>query len=98
MSGFVNIHAAKTHLSRLVDRAASGEEIVIARAGKPVARIAPLASAAPKPKLREPGPQAPDADDFWARAAAIRRRLHGRHFKESAAVIREGRHRQARKF
>jgi prevent-host-death family protein len=33
----VNIHAAKTHLSRLVDRAAAGEEIVIARAGKPVA-------------------------------------------------------------
>ena len=35
----INIHAAKTHLSRLVDRAAAGEEIVIARAGKPVARL-----------------------------------------------------------
>jgi len=35
----VNIHEAKTHLSRLVDRAAAGEEIVIARAGKPVARL-----------------------------------------------------------
>ena len=35
----VNIHEAKTHLSRLVDRAASGEDIVIARAGKPVARL-----------------------------------------------------------
>ena len=35
----VNIHDAKTHLSRLVDRAAGGEEIVIARAGKPVARL-----------------------------------------------------------
>jgi prevent-host-death family protein len=33
----INIHAAKTHLSRLVDRAAAGEVIVIARAGKPVA-------------------------------------------------------------
>ncbi len=38
----VNIHAAKTHFSRLVDQAASGEEIVIARAGKPVARIVPF--------------------------------------------------------
>ena len=38
----VNIHAAKTHLSRLVDQAAAGEEIVIARAGRPVARLAPL--------------------------------------------------------
>ena len=39
----VNIHAAKTHFSRLVDQAAAGEEIVIARAGKPVARLVPLA-------------------------------------------------------
>jgi prevent-host-death family protein len=38
----VNIHAAKTQLSRLVDQAAAGEEIVIARAGKPVARLVPL--------------------------------------------------------
>lgn len=38
----VNIHAAKTHLSRLVDQAAAGEEILIARAGKPVARLVPL--------------------------------------------------------
>jgi prevent-host-death family protein len=35
----VNIHEAKTHLSRLVERAAGGEEVVIARAGKPVARL-----------------------------------------------------------
>lgn len=35
----VNIHEAKTHLSRLVDRAAAGEDIVIARAGRPVARL-----------------------------------------------------------
>lgn len=38
----VNIHAAKTQLSRLVDQAAAGEEIVIARAGKPVARLVQL--------------------------------------------------------
>jgi prevent-host-death family protein len=38
----VNIHAAKTQLSRLVDAAAAGEEIVIARAGKPVARLVPF--------------------------------------------------------
>ena len=39
----VNIHAAKTHFSRLVERAAKGEEIIIAKAGKPVARLMPLA-------------------------------------------------------
>jgi prevent-host-death family protein len=41
----VNIHEAKTHLSRLVDAAAAGDEIVIARAGKPVARLVALPSA-----------------------------------------------------
>jgi len=41
----VNIHAAKTHLSRLVEAAAGGEEIIIAKAGKPIARLGPLAGA-----------------------------------------------------
>lgn len=40
--GPVNIHQAKTHFSQLVERAERGEEIVIARAGKPVARLMPL--------------------------------------------------------
>lgn len=35
----VNIHAAKTHLSRLLEKAAKGEEIVIAKAGKPIAKL-----------------------------------------------------------
>ena len=38
----VNIYEAKTQLSRMVDRAAAGEEIVISRNGKPVARLCPL--------------------------------------------------------
>lgn len=38
----VNIHHAKSHLSQLVVRAGHGEEIIIARAGKPVARLVPL--------------------------------------------------------
>lgn len=37
----VNIHEAKTHLSRLVARAAAGEEIVIGKAGKPMAKLVP---------------------------------------------------------
>jgi prevent-host-death family protein len=41
----VNIHAAKTHLSRLVERVEAGEEIVIARAGRPVARLVPYRAA-----------------------------------------------------
>jgi prevent-host-death family protein len=38
----VNIHQAKTDLSKLVERAEAGEEIVIARAGKPAAKLVPL--------------------------------------------------------
>jgi prevent-host-death family protein len=41
----VNVHEAKTHLSRLLDQVALGEEITIAKAGKPVARLVPLAAA-----------------------------------------------------
>jgi len=48
----VNIHEAKTNLSRLVDEAASGSEVIIAKAGKPVARLVPLS----KPgRARKPG-------------------------------------------
>ena len=43
----VNVHEAKTHLSRLLERVESGEEIVIARAGKPIARLVPLVPLGP---------------------------------------------------
>jgi prevent-host-death family protein len=42
----VNIQAAKTHLSRLVEEAAAGEEIVLAKAGKPIARLVPFQKSA----------------------------------------------------
>lgn len=47
----VNIHDAKTHFSRLVDAAANGEEIIIAKAGKPTARLVPIESAKTKPRF-----------------------------------------------
>jgi prevent-host-death family protein len=40
----VNVHEAKTHFSKLLERVALGEEIVIARAGHPVARLVPIAA------------------------------------------------------
>jgi prevent-host-death family protein len=58
-----NIHEAKTHLSRLIEEAAVGEEVVIAKAGKPKVRLVAYA-AAPK---RVPGRYKADirmADDF----------------------------------
>ena len=45
MTVTVNVHEAKTHLSRLLARVSGGEEIVIARAGKPVARLVPVTGA-----------------------------------------------------
>lgn len=51
MSMTVNIHEAKTHLSRLVERAARGEEVIIAKAGRPVVKVVPLASPSTKREL-----------------------------------------------
>ena len=50
----VNMHEAKTHLSRLVDRAANGEPFIIAKAGKPLVKVVPLDAPA-KGKTRRIG-------------------------------------------
>jgi prevent-host-death family protein len=48
----VNIHEAKTHLSRLLAQVAAGEEVVIAKAGRPVARLMPYTDAAARAPRR----------------------------------------------
>jgi prevent-host-death family protein len=75
----VNIHAAKTHLSKLIGRMEAGEEVIIARAGRPVARLAPLNAGAHADTQEAPGDlpswmgslrgqiwTAPDVDEDWA--------------------------------
>jgi prevent-host-death family protein len=52
MEKMVNIHEAKTHLSRLLVRVMGGEEVIIAKAGKPVARLIPNVE---RPERRTPG-------------------------------------------
>jgi prevent-host-death family protein len=52
MAGAVNVHEAKTRFSKLLKRVQLGEEIVIARAGKPVARLVPFGG---RPAARKPG-------------------------------------------
>jgi prevent-host-death family protein len=62
----VNVHQAKTHLSRLLARVAAGEEVLISRAGRPVARLVPVARV---PRRRIPGRDRGKlriADDFDA--------------------------------
>lgn len=69
-----NIHQAKTHFSKLVERAEAGEEIVIGRAGKPVAKLVPYAVSPPQ---RVPGALrgriwiAPDFDEPDDRLASL---------------------------
>jgi prevent-host-death family protein len=46
MSSIVNVHDAKTHLSRLLERVQRGEEVVIGKGGRPVARLVPVEGAA----------------------------------------------------
>jgi len=48
----INIHQAKTQFSRLIERVAAGEEIIIAKSGKPIARLVPYV---PKRAVRRPG-------------------------------------------
>ena len=48
----VNIHEAKTHLSRLLERVAMGEEVIIAKAGTPIAKLVPVKKT---PKKRSSG-------------------------------------------
>jgi prevent-host-death family protein len=55
----VNIHQAKTHFSRLLKRVAAGEEVIIARAGVPVARLVPVEA---KKKIR---PLGMDRGKIW---------------------------------
>jgi prevent-host-death family protein len=52
MIGAVNVHEAKTRFSKLLKRVQLGEEIIIAKAGKPVARLVPFAQ---RPSARKPG-------------------------------------------
>jgi prevent-host-death family protein len=51
VSTTINIHDAKTHLSRIVDEVAAGAEVIIAKAGKPMARLTPLAGVKKPKKL-----------------------------------------------
>lgn len=71
------MHEAKTNLSKLVERAAGGEEVVIAKAGVPRVRLVPVE---PTRKSREPGllrGQIWIADDFDARDEEIERMFSG---------------------
>ena len=60
----VNIHEAKTHFSKLLERVAMGEEVIIAKAGKPVAKLVPLKKAKSGFKFGSAKGQFTVPDDF----------------------------------
>jgi prevent-host-death family protein len=60
----INIHEAKTHLSRLVEKAAKGEPFIIAKAGKPMVKVVPLAEEKPKRRVGFMKGQFSVPDDF----------------------------------
>jgi prevent-host-death family protein len=60
----INIHEAKTHLSRLVDKAAKGEPFIIAKAGKPLVKVVPIEPEKPKERIGFLDGQFNVPDDF----------------------------------
>jgi prevent-host-death family protein len=66
LTSVVDVHAAEAHLSRLVERAAAGEEIVITKAGKPVAKLVALEQAPRKRVLGTLAGRLRIPDDFDA--------------------------------
>ena len=62
----VNIHEAKTHLSRLLEEVAAGGEVIISKAGKPIARLVPLEKKEPIRRFGALKGQLWIADDFDA--------------------------------
>jgi prevent-host-death family protein len=75
----VNIHEAKTHLSKLVERAAKGESFVIAKAGKPLVKVAPIDA-----------PRAPRRLGFLAGEIAVPKDFDRMGAAEIAAMFGKG--------
>ena len=75
----VNIHDAKTHLSRLVDQAAKGEPFIIAKAGKPLVKVVPLDQPASVKRLGFMSGQFSVPDDFDTLGQAEIEAMFGAH-------------------
>lgn len=60
----VNIHEAKTHLSKLLERVSMGEEVIIAKAGKPIAKLVPIPTERPRFRLGSAKGEFVVPDDF----------------------------------
>jgi len=87
----VNIQEAKTHLSKLVEQAARGEEIVVAKAGKPMVKLVPFIE---KGKFRFGllAGQGFEAADCWKRDIGMEKLFYSPDESDSAARVAEDSH------
>lgn len=97
----VNVHQAKTHLSRLIEAAAAGEDIVIARAGKPLVRLVPVAATEGPRQLGILAGKVVERPDAWAPDPELEAALYGdvvespqRRVAESPRQRAKGSHRK----
>ena len=81
----LNIHQAKTHLSRLVEEAMLGETVVVAKAGKPMVQLVPVAAAGGDRPLGLLTGKAKESADCWSPDAEVEQWFYG---EEKAAAPR----------
>ena len=81
----LNIHQAKTHLSRLIEEAVEGETVVVAKAGKPMVQLVPVTAAGGERPLGLLAGQANESPDCWSPDEAVEQWFYG---AEKAAAPR----------
>ena len=85
----INIQHAKTHLSRLVDQAAAGAEIVIAKAGKPLVKLTPFHAQPNQRTLGALAGQVHESDDCWEPDTELEAAFYGDSPELPARVAEE---------
>ncbi len=85
----VNIQEAKTHLSRLVEEAVRGEEVVVAKAGKPLVKLAPFKAASGARVLGALAGKISQSEDCWAPDAELEAALYGEPERAPALRVAE---------
>ncbi|MEX1115802.1 MAG: type II toxin-antitoxin system prevent-host-death family antitoxin [Akkermansiaceae bacterium] len=82
----INIHQAKTHLSRLIEEAVGGEMVVVAKAGKPMVQLVPVAAVGSARPLGLLAGKAKESPDCWSRDEEVERWFYGEEQRHTPRV------------